>query len=163
MLVWYMFRKFLLLFTLFAFVLGNSVTAAAAIGYEQVNPKDGFNYGLKRFREKVSFFLKFSKDSKAKFLEKQVNMRLSELKYTINQKDMANFESATTRYFATVGQYTDFLKEKDVSYNKEEIVKNFDEHIAVIKELQKNFDSATAEWRFLEDDINYIKIYLGAI
>lgn len=151
----------LVLFGLFLLVPGSVL---AAVEYEKVNPVDGFNYGLKRFREKAALIFSLSKEKKANLYFSLTDKRLAELKYTVEKADMANFESATTRYFTTVGQYVEFLKSKNVSYNKEDVVKKLNEHIPLLEQLRDKFgDQVKAEWRFLQDDINYLNTYIQAL
>lgn len=152
------FNSFLIiLFSLFSF----NILAEESSNYESINPIDGFNYGVKRFKEKFILLTKFSKNKKADYYLKLIDIRLAELKYTIENKDMANFETTTQRYFTTVGQYTDFLKNKKVSYDKSFIEKRLSEHVPVLEKLRDNFEYSTAEYRFVQDDINYLNNYLN--
>lgn len=131
------------------------------VNYEKVNPSDGLNYVLKRFKEKIELALLFySKDRKADYYKKLVSSRLAELKFVVDKKDMANFENATTRYFTTVGQFADFLTKNGTIDQKSQAVKNLSSHIPVLKELRDTFEGQEkAEWRFIQDDINYVKMY----
>lgn len=148
----------------FAFLFsGVGVFAQEAFAYEEINPKDGFNYGVKRFKEKFFLVAAFSKNKKADYYLKLIDARLAELKYTIENKDMANFESSTQRYFTTVGQYVEHLTAKKVSYDKKAIEKRFSAHVPVLEKLRDSFASDTAEWRFVQDDINYLKGYLDRL
>ena len=156
--------KKIIVFCLVLFALFSpSWVMAHSIEYESVNPKDGFNYGLKRFEEKVRLFWTFSKSKKSGYYLKLSDARLAELKFTVDQKDMANFETSTTRYFSTIGQYVEFLKNKKVSYNKDEIQAKFADHTEILQVLRDKFDSEAAEWRFLQDDINYLDNYLSSL
>ena len=129
------------------------------VPYEKVNPSGGGDYIIKRLKEKLGLFFSFSTDSKVNFLRKQLATRLAELKYTIDKKEMSFFEKATQRYFTTAGDTTNLLKGK----NKNEEFKPFSEllesHVPVLTKLRDMFQPTTAEWRFVEDDINYIRGY----
>lgn len=144
---------------------GPAEVSRIQVDYEKVNPSDGFNYGLKRFKEKLLLILPLrSAKSKAKLYEQFTKNRLAELKYVIDQKDMANFENATTRYFTTVGQFTDFLTKNGSTDQKSQAIKNLSLHIPVLEDLRDTFEGQEkAEWRFIQDDINYTKMYIDQL
>lgn len=131
------------------------------IEYEKVNPSDGFNYGLKRFKEKLYLiFLFYSKDQKIGYYSELTARRLAELKYVVENKDMANFENATTRYFVIVGQFTEFLTKNGSAGQRSRAIKSLSPHIFVLEGLRDTFEGQEkAEWRFIQDDINYLTIY----
>lgn len=135
------------------------------IEYEKVNPSDGFNYGLKRFKEKLYLTLLFySKNKKIDYYSRLVTRRLAELKYIVENKDMANFENATTRYFATVGQFADFLTKNGTADQKSGTVRSLSSHIFVLENLRDTFEGQEkAEWRFIQDDINYTTMYMNQL
>lgn len=135
------------------------------VEYEKVNPSNGFDYGLKRFKEKLYLAILFySKDRKIDYYNELVTKRLAELKYVVETKDMANFENATTRYFTTVGQFTDFLTNNGTTDQKSQSVKNLSSHIPVLDNLRDMFDGQEeAEWRFIQDDVNYVKTYIDQL
>lgn len=131
------------------------------ITYESVNPPNGSPYLFKRIREKISIFFAFSNKSKVQVYKKLVNVRLAELKYVIEKKEMGYFEQTTKRYFTTVGQLTEFLI---LSRLEDEFIPVKDEllsHLPVLIKLRDTYDSSTAEWRFVEDDVNYVKGYIN--
>lgn len=151
------------LLTILFSILSFNVEAEDSSNYESVNPSDGFNYGVKRFKEKFFILTKITKNQKSDYYLKLIDIRLSELKYTIEKKDMDNFENSTQRYFTTIGQYTDFLKSKKVSYDKGTIEKRLSTHVPVLEKLRDSFEFTSAEYRFVQDDINYLKNYLNTL
>lgn len=164
-------RKILAFTLLFAFLLPSQLVFAQGEGeggaaqaievtYEKVNPKDGGSYALKRLKEKaILALLSFSKQRKTDYYNKLVGNRLAELKYVVDKKDMANFENATTRYFATVGQFVNFLVRKSLTEEKNKAHELLVSHIPLLESLRDTYDPTTAEWRFMQDDINYVRMY----
>jgi hypothetical protein len=132
-----------------------------AIKYESVNMKDGSRYLIKRLKEKaVLFLLSFNSEKKVNYYEKLLNVRLAELKYIVDNKDIANIQVASQRYFTTAGQLTNLLISKSASFSQKEKVRNlFSEHIKIIEDLKKTYSETTAEWRLLRDDANYLIDY----
>lgn len=162
------------MFVLFAFVLSifSLMLPATAlvianedgVVYEKVNPQDGFSYFGKRFGEKVMmFFLSFSTDRKESYFRELSKRRLAELKFVIDNGDMYNFEKATTRYSSTVGMWVDFIINKSLTGKKEKAVTVLTEHIPVVEELMVKYDPATAQWRFVKQDVDYLKIYISKL
>ena len=73
---------------------------------------------------------------------------------------MGYFEQSTQRYFSTVGQLTTLVTSKNVKNQYNPIREELLSHIPVLTNLRDNYDFDTAEWRFVEDDINYVKGYI---
>ena len=130
------------------------------VPYESVNQTGGIAYLLKRIGEKISMLFAFSDERKIQNYKKLVNVRLSELKFVIENKEMAYFEKSTQRYFTTAGQYTSFLISKNIKSEFVPAKEKLLSHIPVLAKLRDTYDPGTAEWRFVEDDINYIKVYI---
>jgi hypothetical protein len=166
-----MHRIRILLFII-AFVLAAVAAPAIALGqtsgdslsnikYEKVNLKDGSQYFIKRLKEKVVLILlSYSPQKKLNYYKKLLTVRLSELKFIVDNRDISNIQVASQRYFTTAGQLTNFLLSKNsLATNKESIKQLFSEHIKIIEILEKSYDNTTAEWRLLRDDANYLKDY----
>lgn len=130
---------------------------------EEVNPEDGTGYWIKRIKEKLWLFFSFSDVSKLNFQKKLVNSRFSELKYIIENNQMAYFEKATQRYFTTVGQLTNFALSKKLNSEYGGVSDLLSSHLPILVSLRDKFKSTTAEWRFVEDDINYVKGYISSL
>jgi len=136
-------------------------SSSTNIKYEDINPKNGYRYLLKRMKEKVVLLiLSTNSQKKLDYYEKLLNIRLSELKYIVDNKDISNIQVASQRYFTTAGQMTEFLKSKnELTLNKERVKGLFTEHIKIIEFLKTAYPNTTAEWRFLRDDANYLIDY----
>lgn len=130
---------------------------AIEVPYEEINPTDGTQYWIKRVKEKVGNFFAFSDSGKIDFLEGLVKTRLAELKYVIDNKEMGYFEKSTQRYFTVAGELTDFIVSKKNKEGAEKVRATLSSHIPVLTKLRDTYNPTTAEWRFVEDDINYIK------
>src|SRR3989344_247025 len=133
------------------------------IPYESVNPPDGMPYLLKRIKEKIGLFFSFSNESKVNNYKKLTGIRLAELKFVIEKNHMGYFEQSTQRYFTTVGQLTTLVISKNVGSQYNPVKGELLLHIPVLTKLRDSYDFDTAEWRFVEDDINYIKGYIDKI
>ena len=111
MLIFFEMKKVLFALTLLVtliFAPGGVVLAA-----EKVNPGDDYKYVIKRLKEKVVlFFFSASPNKKINFYKNLIDIRLAELKYVVERKDIANFQTVSQRYTATNGEATDLVLEK---------------------------------------------------
>lgn len=165
-------KKLLLTFLAVAFLLSvfivpgvastqSGIPTTPVINYEKVNTKDGFSYLVKRLNEKTKLFVySYNPQKKLNYYEKLLDIRLAELKYIVDNKDIANIEVGSQRYFSTAGQLTSYLMSKpNLSPNKEVAINLFINHSTVLEKLKTSYENTTAEWRFLRDDVNYLNDY----
>lgn len=132
-----------------------------SVQYEKINLKDGSRYLVKRLKEKVILLFLFNNpQKKLNYYKTLLTIRLAELKFIVDNKDISNIQVASQRYFTTAGQLTELIKSKsELASNKEGVQTLFAEHILVIESLGKAYPDTTAEWRLLRDDANYLKDY----
>lgn len=154
---------FLLVILFFLFTSYSSINAQDItfnLHIESVNPPDGMQYLYKRIKEKLTVFFAFSSKSKIDNYKNLLNTKLSELKFVIENKHMSYFEKSTQRYFTTAGELASLSKSADKK-DLESVKELMSQHIPVLIKLRDSFEFGTAEWRFVEDDINYIKGYIN--
>lgn len=134
------------------------------IRQESTNPNSGFGFIAKRLGEKFRLFL-FSPFPKQKeqAYERLSQVRLAELKYTIEGRDMANFEKATIRYSTSVGNWVEYINKKKLNGEKSQAVQTLNSQIPVVKELMDKFNPTTAEWRFVKEDLDYLQLYISQL
>ncbi len=131
---------------------------------EKVNPGGDYQYIIKRFKEKfILLVLSTSTNKKLDFYYKLVDVRLSELKYVVEKKDIANFQTASQRYSATAGEATDLVLKKGTKENKEKLIGKFESHVPVLTKLQEPYIPDNSEWRFLQDNVNSLRSYISRL
>ena len=64
---------------------------------------------------------------------------------------------------AEVGQLKNLLVSSNIKSEFMPIKEELSSHISVLIKLRDSYDPSTAEWRFVEDDINYVKGYLDEL
>lgn len=136
----------------------NSSNLVASIKYEKVNPDNGMQYDFKRIKEKLFAVFAFSTAQKVNYQTEILEVRLAELKYIVDNEDIANIETGSQRYSATAGNLTKLVVDNNMP--KEQVKLVLEQHLQILQELRKSFNDTTAEWRFIENDVNYLKIYL---
>lgn len=155
---------FLILFA-FTFLLFNDVDLAYSqeqgidIQYEKVNPDNSSKYLGKRLKEKIILFFNFSHRSKANYYQDLLGKRLAELKYIVDKKDLAHIEKTSQRYEATAGMLTERIIDEGLTDQKESSISLFKKHMKIIDNIKNTFEYGTAEYRFVVNDHNSLKIY----
>lgn len=133
------------------------------IRYESVNPSQGYQYLMKRLKEKMNLMFNFSTEGKIIYYKELLRVRLAELKYVVDNKSITDIETTSQRYSATVGEITDLVISYDMNNHKQEIRDLLINHLTIIDILKGTYDDTTAEWRFVENDSNYLKIYISKL
>lgn len=155
-----LFFLFPALFVSTAKVRANNIVSPS-LNYEKINMENGFRYLIKRAKEKVTIaLLSYNPQKKLSYYEKLLDIRLAELKYIVDHKDIANIQVASQRYFSTAGQLTSyFLSKPNLLSQKGVVISLFSEHSIILEKLKASYENTTAEWRLVRDDINYLVDY----
>lgn len=158
-------RTFIIIFIAFTIFYGLNHTTVFAqsedsIKYETISPKYGSKYLLKRLREKITLFVLGKNPSrKADYYSRLLDIRLAELKQVVDEKDIANIETTSQRYSATMGELINIIKQNNLDEMKAVILTKINKHLPILESLQKQYEFSTAEWRFIKYDIDYSKEY----
>lgn len=153
-------KLFLVLLTAF---LVFSFSYSSASAQEKINPDSGITYKTKRLKEKIALVLKFSNLSKTNYLEKLLERRLYELKYIVENKQIAYLENSSQRYETSAGILTEFVIAKNVKSKKEELITMFRQHQKDIEKIRDNYSYGTSEWRLVMNDFNSLEIYISKL
>lgn len=135
------------------------VFAPRAYAIDRIYPDSVFKYNLKRLEEKVFLFLNFTPSNKAKYMQNLLEERMFELEYITETKNIAHIEKTSQRYEATAGQLTEFIKANSLKSLVGSTKDKFEKHTERLKFFRDQFDYKTAEWRFVQNDINSLGIY----
>lgn len=135
------------------------------VNQEEVNPSDGARFLVKRFKEKINLLILTPFPSrKIDFYTKLIDVRLAELKYIIDKKDPDKIETSSIRYATTVGWLTEMLDaNKGSDFQKKAAKDLMVKHLEVVNKLKGAYNDTTAEWRFVENDANFLKTYISQL
>ena len=138
-----------------------AVLALSLIFSQKASP-DSPLFGLKRLQEKAFMKLKGSPIDRLNYMSTLLDYRLLELQAIINNKSFSYMWTTSLRYSTLVGQMTDLILTNNVGDKKDGIKKQFSEHKKVLNNLYVVYPKNTEniEYKYIEDDINYLKIYL---
>lgn len=119
-------------------------------------------FQTKRLQEKIFIRFKPNPKSKLEYYAYLLNERLDELKAVAETSDSSYTLILMTslRYSTTAGQMTDFIKNNHLTDQTPGVLKLFQDHQQIISVLVESYPKDFGdEWKFLEDDINYLQIY----
>jgi hypothetical protein len=158
-------KKIILGFVLLLFfILSSSAFAqGGSLVHEDVNPNSGLSYKVKRFKEKFTLFVTIDKSAKADIYKSILSKRLAELDYIIGEKAFFYLESSSLRYSTAAGEMSEHIVRHNLKSKREEVKGLFEDHIPQLRNIRDNFDPLSAEWRFIEDDINSLQVYASQI
>lgn len=116
---------------------------------------------LKRVQEKAFLSLKTDPKERLEYMRNLLDNRLSELSNVVRSKDYNFVLSSASRYSTLAGQITDLIISNNLKDQVEPIKQKFISHEKILYDLYvfypKNHDDE--EYKYIEDDINYLKIY----
>src|SRR5882724_564056 len=130
----------------------------ASLFLANLSMPDSTLYPLKRLEEKVVLKSKITPSDKLAYNVVLLDRRLTEMAYIVQNREYEYYYSSSLRYATTAGDSTNlilanFLKSQASSTNK-----IFKKHQVTLKKFlvqKENHD----EWKFVQDDINYLIIY----
>lgn len=130
-----------------------------------VNPDFTPLFGLKRLQEKTFLNVKSDPKSKVEYLSFLLNIRLDEIKYLVNNKKYNFLLDASLRYSTLSGEITDLIILNNLKSQLEPVKNQFLYHKEILNGLYIKYPKNTdnVEYKYLEDDMNYLDIYLNKL
>lgn len=122
-------------------------------------------WGLKRIQEKVFLDLKSNPEEKLEYMRALLDIRLKELKDQVNNQSYGYILPSSQRYHTLAGQITEMVLANNLGDKVNPIKNQFNNHIKVLEEIYVIYPKNTEneEYKYIEDDINYLKIYLDQL
>lgn len=132
---------------------------------QKANPDIPLLFNLKRLQEKAFLNLKFSPRDQVEYMSSLLNARLEELSNVVKNKNYDYVLPSASRYSTTAGQITELIIANNLRDKVEDTKNQFLAQLQVLQEIYviypKNFDNE--EYKYIEDDINYLNLYLDKL
>lgn len=130
-----------------------------------VNPDFPPLFNLKRLQEKVFLNTKSSPESRVEYMTFLLNIRLDEIKYVVNSKKYDYLLTSSLRYSTLAGEITELIIVNNLQSQAEPLKNQFLYHKQILHDLYDSYPKNTdnIEYKYLEDDINYLDIYLNKL
>jgi len=127
---------------------------------QNANPNSLFLYNLKRLQEKTILKLMVSPKNNLGYQTKLLEKRLGEIVTITNLNEHSFILKSSLRYSTTTGQITEYILKNNMQDSilpTQSILKRHRDVLqAVVDKYPKDLD---IEWKFIQDDINYVDIY----
>lgn len=124
-------------------------------------PNSKILFNLKRAQEKAFFKLKSSDQDKLSYNLGLLSNRLSEIESVVKNKKYEHILNSSLRYSTLAGQITESAKQLGNDQYIASVKQVFLDQKPRIQELINNYPKdQNVEWKYLQDDINYLDIYL---
>lgn len=157
-------RAFVLFFILFlAFSLPiNTFASELDLPKTVLNPDNYLFFNLKRLIEKGEFYIKFNKESKAKYYKDLTLKRLSELKYVVDNKLLGEVEKSTQRLSYQVVVLSDYISANRAELTNtipetKELLINYNNLLATLRD---QYPANSSFWMLVQHSINSINLSL---
>lgn len=128
---------------------------------QNATPQSQLFFGLKRIQEKKFLILKSSPLEKAKYQSQLLDRRLYDLQQLVKNKNYTYILNASLRYSTTAGELTQLIKDNKLVDLTKRTQEKFNQHLRLLENLYDSYPKdVNGEYKFIQDDINYLKIYL---
>ncbi len=149
-----------------------TIVALSLILSQKATPDNPMLFGLKRLQEKTYLNFKSNPMDRLDYMSSLLDKRLAEIAAILDHKKYDFLLSSSLRYSTLAGEMTDLvisnnLKDKQ-SFSSSKVVAvkdQFNKHKKVLFDLYVAYPKNTQnlEYKYLEDDINYLNIYLDKL
>ena len=144
--------------------LGLIIILAAAVVSLLMAPRstpDSILFPLKRVQEQIFLKFKTNPTSQVEYLSSLLNSRLEELSIMAASKDHSYVLPSSSRYSSTAGTITQLIIDHRLANESKMATELFSKHKQVLGRVLENYPKDTdTERKYIEDDINYLSIYI---
>lgn len=137
-------------------------TAVSLLLSQSATPDSPQLFGLKRYLENSFLKIKSNPEQKLDYMRLMLDRRLSELNTQVRGKSYDYILPSASRYSTLAGQITDLVLSLNQKNQIESVKIQFINHQKTLKSLYDIYPKNTEnmEYKYIEDDINYLKIYI---
>ncbi len=141
-----------------------AIFTLSLISSQKATPNDPLLFVLKRVQEKTFLSLKSSPQEKLDYMVHLLNNRLYELNAVVRGKNYNYVLPSASRYSTLAGQITEYIIANNMKDKVAPTKKMFEDHYKTLVDLYvlypKNDPENNHEWKYIQDDYNYLKIYI---
>lgn len=118
-------------------------------------------FPLKRLQEKIFLKFKTTPSSRVEYIAGLLDIRLQEINTMVKAKDYSEILSASLRYSATAGDLTNIVLSNNMVVEGKNLKNKLIEHKKELQQILENYPvDLNTERKYIEDDINYVSIYI---
>jgi hypothetical protein len=159
-------RKTLVILSVVLILLTTYVASASAqeinLPDQRIYP-DSIFYPVKRGWEKLREKISFSDEARQKYNLTLFRKRTSELNYVTENKLGDDIETSSGRVAASAGVVADSVSAEGFTEKEQGLIAVFEEYTQYLGVMRDRYPSGTAEWRFVQQDIDTLYILSSKI
>ncbi|MBI2017678.1 hypothetical protein HYS92_01360 [Candidatus Daviesbacteria bacterium] len=142
-----------------------AITALSLILSQSAAPDNPLLFSLKRVQEKIYLNFKSNPTDKLDYMSSLLDARLAEIAAILDHKSYDFLLPSSLRYSTTAGQITDLIIANNLKDKVAAVKTQFTNHKKILNDLYVAYPKNTQnlEYKYLEDDINYLNIYLDKL
>lgn len=142
-----------------------AIIALSLILSLNANPNIPPLFTIKRAQETVFLKLKPNLSDKVDYMRAMLDSRLNELGEVVKVRGSGKILTSSSRYSTLAGQITDLIIENKMTDKVESVKAQFLNHKKILDALYVAYPKNTDdwEWKFIQDDFNYLKLYLDKL
>lgn len=141
------------------------IAALSLILSQSASPDSPPLFALKRIQEKAFLSLKSSPEDRVEYMNSLLDRRLEELDSQVTRQSYGYILPSALRYFTTAGQITELIISQNMKDKVSSQIEKFLNHRVVLQKIYVIYPKNTenVEYKYIEDDINYLDIYLDQL
>lgn len=142
-----------------------TIFALSLLIAQKATPNYGPFFSLKRVQEKLYLSLKNNPSDRVDYMSLLLNNRLDELQRDVKSEKYGYILPSASRYSTLAGEITDLIITNNLTNKIEQTKNQFLSHQKILNDLYviypKNTDNL--EYKYIEDDINYLDLYFDKL
>lgn len=115
------------------------------------------DYNLKRMKEKISGFFKFSKKAKINYRRDLLERRVSEYVSLIENKNQLDIANSSQRIAYEAGILTNISESESID-TKMGVVELFEKYKPILAKMRDNFPANSPSWLLSQQDVDTFNI-----
>lgn len=142
------------------------IIASSLILSQKASPSLSPLFKLKRLQENTFLKLKSNPKDKINIMSSMLDSRLEEIKNLVESKNYNYVLNASLRYSTLAGQITELTITNNFKDKVPAITDQFTTHQKVLLNLYEIYPKnipGNVEWKYIQDDYNYLKLYLDKL
>ncbi len=142
-----------------------AVFALSLILAQKATPNSGPFFALKRTQERIFLSLKNNPPDRIDYMSRLLDNRLDELNRDVKSQRYGYILPAASRYSTLAGQITDLIVANKLTDKVNPVKIQFLNHKKILREIYVIYPKNTenVEYKYIEDDINYLDLYLDKL
>ena len=123
-------------------------------------PSAPFTFKLKRLQEKIQLYLRVDPESSLDYQINLLSRRKDDIVSVVNIAEYSYILTSSLRYSTNAGEITESIIKNDMKQNIPATLDIFSQHSEIFKGLLEKYPKElNEEWKYIQDDINYLEIY----